>query len=309
MTPQNVIPAMTEIQGRCTGNSREEAENSDGRHQGRFHKGEAFGAEVWGMSPGFCSWKKEPEGLLWGKGWREQRLECLSRKFGLDSIGFIPYGCDNLIIFYQLSISSMRAEGTSFIHIFSIIHLNLSTLRAHARCSRRICQSDEQGWFSSPSWGPLLCSSLHGSPAHLGLFTFALDSCVRDFFIGPQTAAASSPRKPWRLSATGQTSLLNYGRPRLHSPAALAPAFPPSSASPCLPLAEPRASANNAHMPHLNTKMSLIQLSDSQIKCVFSPSLGKQTLVMMKLKRIYRTMVANLEEFFFMTMHVCPGVL
>lgn len=40
----------------------------------------------------------------------------------------------------------------------------------------------------------------------------------------------------------------------------------------------------------------------------FSPSLGKHTLIMTKLKRIYRIIVANLEEFF-ITMHVCPGVL
>lgn len=162
--------------------------------------------------------------------------------------------------------------------------------------------------FSSPSWDPLICSSLHGSPAHLGLFTFALNSCVRDFSTGPQTAAASSPRKPWRLSPTSQTRLLNYGRWRLHSPAALTSASPPSSAGPCLPSAEPRASANNAHVPRLNTEMSFIQRSDRQIKCIFSPSLGKHTLIMTKLKRIYRIIVANLEEFF-ITMHVCPGVL
>ena len=156
--------------------------------------------------------------------------------------------------------------------------------------------------------GPFDLPALHGSPAHLGLLTFALDSCVRDFSTGLQTAAASSPRKPWRLSPTSQTRLLNYGRWRLHSPAALTSASPPSSASPCLPSAEPRARANNDHMPRLNTGMSLIQQSDRQIKCIFSPSLGKHTLLMTKLKRIYRTIVANLEEFF-ITMNVCPGVL
>lgn len=105
------------------------------------------GAELWWMSPGFCSWKKEPEELLWGNGQQEQRLECLSRKFGLDSVGFIPYRCDYLIIFYQLPISPLRAEGMSFIHIFSIILVNLSTPRAYNRCSRSTCQSNEQGWF------------------------------------------------------------------------------------------------------------------------------------------------------------------
>lgn len=260
------------------------------------------------MSPGFCSWKKEPEELFWGNGRQEQRLECLSRKFGLDSVGFIPCRCDYLIIFYQLPVSPLRAEGTSFIHIFSIIHLNLSTLRAYNRYSRSICQSNEQGWFQLTVSGPFDLPALHGSPAHLGLLTFALDSCVRDFSTGLQTAAAFSPRKPWRLSPTSQTRLLNYGRWRSHSPAALTSASPPSSASPCLPSAEPRASANNAHMPRLNTGMSLIQQSDRQIKCIFSLSLGKHTLIMTKLKRIYRTVVANLEEFF-ITMNVCPRVL
>lgn len=77
------------------------------------------------MSRGFCTWKKEPEGLLWQRRQPEQRLECPSRKFGLDSVGFIPRGCDYLIISYQF-VSSMRAEGTSVIYIFSIITQNLA---------------------------------------------------------------------------------------------------------------------------------------------------------------------------------------
>ena len=98
------------------------------------------------MSRGFCRWKKEPEGLFWQRGQLEQRLECLSRKFGLDSVGFIPRGCDYLIISYQF-VSSTRAEGTSVIYIFSIISLNLSTLRAYNRCLRSICRSNEQCLF------------------------------------------------------------------------------------------------------------------------------------------------------------------
>lgn len=249
--------------------------------------------------------RKSQKSILWVNGRQDQRLECLSRKFGLDSVGFIPCGYGYLIIFYQLPISSMGAEGTSFIHVSPSSTWTLARWGHTTAAQEAFVSQMSRAGFSSLSRDPLLCSSLHGSPAHLGLFTFALDSCVRDFSTGPQTAAASSPRKPRRLSPASQTSLLNYGRWRLHSPAALASASPPSSASPCLPSAEPRASANNAHMPRLNTEMSMIQWADRQIKCVFSSSLGKHTLIMTKLKRIPRTIAANLEECF-ITTHVCP---
>lgn len=124
--------------------------------------------------------------------------------------------------------------------------------------------------FSSAPQDPLLCPSLHGSPAHPELATFELASSVRDFSAGPQTAGASFPRKLWGWVPPARPGSWTIGGGG--SPAALASVLTPSSASPCLPAARPRARVQRRPTYHTFKYQNII---DSAIrlanKICFSP--------------------------------------